>query len=124
MDDDAVLHKGYVRRFGIDITGGGSVASNVIAPLWAVEELRPQRAFDGLGRDAYLDCGGKPASRRQKCKGESNTNGDSVHGTKDKGNRGFSLSRGIHVFGCYSVLNMIRRLRSLRFFHLAVLAAA
>ena len=69
-DDDAVLHKGYVRRFGVDIAGGVGVATDVIAPLRTIEELRLERAFEGLSRYFDLNRVSDMTGREQKAERE------------------------------------------------------
>jgi len=69
-DDDAVLHKGYVRRFGVDVTGGVGIAADVVAPLGTVEELRLECAFESLGRHFYFDRESGASGREQKRKRE------------------------------------------------------
>src|SRR5438445_5626868 len=78
-DDDAVLHKGYVRRFGVDIAGGVGVATDVVAPLRTIEELRLERAFEGLGRYFDLNCIGFTTGREQKGNRKEQADGRSVH---------------------------------------------
>ena len=62
-DDDSVLHKGDVRRFGVDVAGGVGVAADVIAALGTIEELCLERAFESLGRYFYFDRGGGARAR-------------------------------------------------------------
>src|SRR6266550_7545511 len=89
-DDDAVLHKGYVRRFGVDVAGRVGVAPEVIAALRTIEELCLERAFQSLSRYLYFDRGGGTNGREQKSKGKKQTEERSGHGcSKHKGSRSF-----------------------------------
>ena len=78
-NDDAVLHEGDVRRFGVDVAGRRGITTDVIASLGPVEELGPEGAFERLGRDPDLDRGGWARGRQQKRNEEQQTKGEPVH---------------------------------------------
>lgn len=45
MDDDAILYEGDVGRFCVNVAGRGGVSADVVAALWAVEELSAECAL-------------------------------------------------------------------------------
>src|SRR5206468_12049451 len=59
VDDDAVVFEGDGGVFGEDEAGGGGVALDVVAGVWAGEELGAEGALEGGGGDFYVDGAGR-----------------------------------------------------------------
>ena len=66
LDDDTVLHERHMWRVGVDVAGRCGIAADVVASLRAIEELRPQGAFEGLWRNPHLNCRSHTDRERQK----------------------------------------------------------
>jgi hypothetical protein len=79
-DDDTVVVEGDVGLFGVDVTGGVSVATKIIASIRAVKELRLEGAFERLGRDADLRCMGRGSHKEDSVEKQRTS-----HETKDNG---------------------------------------
>src|ERR1700723_660021 len=79
MDDNTVLHEGHMRRIGIDVAGRRGVAADIVAPLWAIEELRPQGTFKSLRRYLYFNRRGGASCEEQKRKKDEQTKRESAH---------------------------------------------
>jgi len=83
-DDDAVLHVGDVRLFGVDEAGRFCVSAKVVAAVGCIEELGFEGAFEGLGGDSDLggtglwgECGQQKETEEQSA----------THVFKDTGHR-------------------------------------